>query len=162
MILGIFLLLLHPMTTSSLKSKFFIVMFPMPSLALILGRLMDGVPPVVLKSCASELASFLVNLFRLCLSTSAYPSCWKLVYIQPIPIKADRSYPSNYQSLQLSTRHNLPDNYSIFCNDTQLPLSSPHFLLPHLSFTKNLNRQFHIFTLAKSASKKLRFLWRLC
>ena len=39
MILGIFLLLLHPLTTSSLKSKFFIMTFSMPLLALIFGRL---------------------------------------------------------------------------------------------------------------------------
>ena len=39
MILGIFLLLLHPLTTSSLKSKLSIITFSMPSLALILERL---------------------------------------------------------------------------------------------------------------------------
>ena len=39
MILGIFLLCLHPLTTSSLKLKFFIMMFSRPSLALILERL---------------------------------------------------------------------------------------------------------------------------
>ena len=39
MILGIFLLLLHPLTTSSLKLKFFIMTFSRLSLALILGRL---------------------------------------------------------------------------------------------------------------------------
>ena len=35
----------------------------------------DGISPVVLKNCASELAHCLVKLFRLCLSTSTYPSC---------------------------------------------------------------------------------------
>ena len=39
MILGLFLLLLHPLTTSSLKLKFFIMTFSRPSLTLILGRL---------------------------------------------------------------------------------------------------------------------------
>ena len=36
----------------------------------------DGIPPVVLKTCASELAPCLGKLFRLCLSTSTFPSCW--------------------------------------------------------------------------------------
>ena len=33
----------------------------------------DGVPPVILKNCASELAHYLVKLFRLYFSTSTYP-----------------------------------------------------------------------------------------
>ena len=50
---------------------------------------------------------------------------------------------SKTQFLQLSTRHNLPDNYSLFFNDTQLTLSSTLNTLG-LSFTKNLDWQFHI------------------
>ena len=74
MILDIFLLLLHPLITSSLKLKFFIMTFSKLSLALILRRLTgpDGVPPVVLKNCASELAHCLVKLF--CLSLYFYLS----------------------------------------------------------------------------------------
>ena len=67
---------------------------------------------------------------------------------------------SKTQFLQLSTRHNFPDNYSLFFNDTQLPLSSTLNILG-LSFSRNLNWQFHISTLAISASKKLGVLWRL-
>ena len=67
---------------------------------------------------------------------------------------------SKTQFVQLSTRHKLPDNYLLFFNDTQLPLSSTLNTLS-LSFTINLNRQFHISTLAKSASKKLGVLWRM-
>ena len=62
--------------------------------------------------------------------------------------------------LQQSTQHNLPDNYPLFLNDTQLPLSTTLNTLG-LSFTKNLNWQFHISALAKSASKKLGVLWCL-
>ena len=57
----------------------------------------DGVPLVVLKNCAFELAPWLVKLFCLCLSTSTYPSCWKFADIQPVPKKGDRSNPSNYR-----------------------------------------------------------------
>ena len=47
-----------------------------------------------------------------------------------------------------------------FLNDTQLPLSSILNTFG-LSFTENLNWQFHISTLAKSASKRLVVPWRL-
>ncbi len=61
----------------------------------------DGVPPIILKNCASELTPCLVKLFRLCLSTSTFPSSWKYAYVQPLPKKGDRSNPSNYRSLAL-------------------------------------------------------------
>ena len=51
----------------------------------------DGVPPIVLRNCASMLAPCLVKLFQLCLSTSILPSCWKFAYIQPVPKKGDLS-----------------------------------------------------------------------
>ena len=45
----------------------------------------DGVPPIiVLKNCATMFAPWLVKLFRLFLSTSTYPSCFKYEYIQPV------------------------------------------------------------------------------
>ena len=61
----------------------------------------NGVHPVALKNCASELAPCLVKLFYLCLSTSTYPSCWMFAPIQPVPKKGDRSNPSNYRSIDL-------------------------------------------------------------
>ena len=63
----------------------------------------DGVPPIVLKNCASVLAPCLVKLFRLCLSTSTFPSCWKFAHIQPVPKKGDRSNPSNYRPIALTS-----------------------------------------------------------
>ncbi len=61
----------------------------------------DGVPPIVLKNCASVLTPYLAKLFRLCISTSIFPSCWKYAYIQPMPKKRDRSNPSNYRPIAL-------------------------------------------------------------
>ncbi len=61
----------------------------------------DGVPPIVLKNCASALTTCLVKFFRLCLSTSTFPSCWKYGYIHPVPKKGDRSNPSNYRPIAL-------------------------------------------------------------
>ena len=48
---------------------------------------LDGVPPIVLKNCASKLTHCLIKLFLLCLSISTYPSCWKFANIQPVPKK---------------------------------------------------------------------------
>merc|ERR1712035_293843 len=63
----------------------------------------DGVPPIVLKNCASVLAPCLAKLFSLCLSTSTFPSCWKYAHIQPVPKKGDRSNPSNYRPIALTS-----------------------------------------------------------
>ena len=59
---------------------------------------------------------------------------------------------SKTQFLQLSTPHNLPDSYPFFFNNILLLLSSTLNTLG-LSYTKNLNWQFHISILAKSVSK---------
>ena len=67
---------------------------------------------------------------------------------------------SKTEFLQLSTRHNLSRIYPLFFSVTQLSLPSTLNTLG-LSFTKYLNRQFHISTIAKSASKKLGVLWHL-
>ncbi len=58
-------------------------------------------PPIVLKNCASVLTPCLVKLFRLCLSTATFPSCFKDAYVQPVPKKGDRSNPSNYRPIAL-------------------------------------------------------------
>ena len=63
----------------------------------------DGIPPVVLKTCASELAPYLGKLFRLCLSSSTFPSCWKKALIQPVPKKGGPSQPSNYRPIALTS-----------------------------------------------------------
>ncbi len=61
----------------------------------------DGVPPIVLKNCASVLTPCLVKVFCLCLSTSTFPLCWKYAYVQPVPKKGDRSNPSSYRTIAL-------------------------------------------------------------
>src|SRR6201990_1646490 len=63
----------------------------------------DGIPPVVLKTCASELAPCLGKLFRLYFSTSTFPSCWKRAIIQPVPKKGDPSQHSNYRPISLTS-----------------------------------------------------------
>ena len=84
-ILGICLLLLHPLTTSSLNLKFFNMTFSRHSLTLILGGLRSGWS----LSCCSQKLSFrsrsLPSETFFCLSTSTYPSCWRFGHIQPVP-----------------------------------------------------------------------------
>ncbi len=66
---------------------------------------------------------------------------------------------SKTQFLHLSTRHNLPQDYPLYFDNTQLSPSSTLNILG-LSFTKTLNWKSHISSLAKTASKKLGVLWR--
>ena len=63
----------------------------------------DGIPPRVLKECARELSPVLSRLFRLILKTGIYPSSWKHVLVQPVPKKGDRSNPSNYRPIALTS-----------------------------------------------------------
>ncbi|WP_435331364.1 reverse transcriptase domain-containing protein, partial [Klebsiella pneumoniae] len=58
------------------------------------------------------------------------------------------------QFLHISTRHDTPENYPIFFNNTQLvPSSSLNCL--GLSFSPKLNWYSHILSLTKSASSRL-------
>ena len=63
----------------------------------------DGIPPRILREFANELAPVLCRLFRLILKTGTYPSSWKHTLVQPVPKKGDRSNPSNYRPIALSS-----------------------------------------------------------
>ncbi len=73
----------------------------MPSQALTLGKL--TVLMVSLLSFSKTVLQCLVKLFHLCLSTSTFPSCWQFAHIQPVPKKGDRSNPSSYHSIALTS-----------------------------------------------------------
>ena len=64
------------------------------------------------------------------------------------------------QFLHLSTRHNLPHNYDIFFENTQLRPSSVLNILG-VSFSRDLSRKDHITSLSNQASKRLGVLRRL-
>ena len=49
----------------------------------------DGIPAVVLRSCAPELAPVLNKLFQLSYNLCIFPSSWKLAHIFPIPKKGE-------------------------------------------------------------------------
>ena len=63
----------------------------------------DGIPPRFLKEFAGELAPVLCHLFRLILISCTYPSSCKHVLVQPVPKKGDRSNPSNYRPIALTS-----------------------------------------------------------
>ena len=62
-----------------------------------------GIPAVVLKSCAPELASVLNKLIQLSYNLGIFPSSWKLAHVFPIPQKGDKSDPSSYRSIAVTS-----------------------------------------------------------
>ena len=63
----------------------------------------DGIPPRVLRECASELSPVLSRLFRIILKTNSFPKSWKHSLVQPIPKSGDRSNPSNYRPISITS-----------------------------------------------------------
>jgi hypothetical protein len=56
----------------------------------------DGIPPLILKNCASAFARPLYLLFNRSLSTYVFPDRWKLFYVTPIIKKARRNNVEDY------------------------------------------------------------------
>ncbi len=88
---------------------------------------LDSVPPIVLKNWASVLAPCLFKLFRLRLSTSTFPLCWKSAHIQPIPKKGDRSNSSDYRPIDFNSWLSKP--FGSILNKKTLKHLSAHNLL---------------------------------
>ena len=63
----------------------------------------DGIPAVVLRSCAPELAPVLNKLFQLSYNLCIFPSSWKLAHLFPIPKKGGKSDPSNYRPIAITS-----------------------------------------------------------
>ena len=63
----------------------------------------DGIPFRFLKEFADELAPVVCCLFRLILISCTYPPPWKHALVQPVPKKGDRSNPSNYCPIALTS-----------------------------------------------------------
>ena len=111
MILGMFLLLLHPLTTS----EFFIMTFSMPSLALILGWFTVQMESLLLFSKTVLLSSLSVwsNSFVCVFLLLSILLAGSMVTFQHVFKKGDRSNPSNFNKkivMQLSA-HNLLSDY---------------------------------------------------
>ncbi|CAG4978252.1 unnamed protein product [Parnassius apollo] len=63
----------------------------------------DGITPIVLRTCAPELAPVLTRLFRYSYSLGVVPKSWKTAYVHPIPKNGDRSDPSNYRPIAITS-----------------------------------------------------------
>ena len=63
----------------------------------------DGIPAVVLKQCAPELCPVLTRLFALSYSANEVPCSWKTALVHPVPKKGDRSDPSNYRPIAITS-----------------------------------------------------------
>ena len=55
----------------------------------------DGIPAIVLKSCAPELTTVLNKHFQLSYNLDIFSSSWKYAHIFPIPQKGDKAGPLN-------------------------------------------------------------------
>lgn len=63
----------------------------------------DGIPAIVLKKCAPELCPVLTRLFALSYHIRQVPSSWKTAHVHPVPKKGDRSDPSNYRPIAITS-----------------------------------------------------------
>lgn len=61
----------------------------------------DGIPNLILKAMANELALPLTRLFNTSLTAGKFPDVWKKSYVTPIHKSGDRSDCSNYRSISI-------------------------------------------------------------
>jgi hypothetical protein len=60
----------------------------------------DGIPPIILKNCASAFAKPLSLLFNRSLATSVFPDRWKVSYATPIFKKGKRNNNEDYRGAE--------------------------------------------------------------
>ena len=64
---------------------------------------LDGIPSLILRACADQLAGVFTDLFNLSLSHSDVPSCFKMASIVPVPKKAKVSEINDYHPIPLTS-----------------------------------------------------------
>ena len=62
-----------------------------------------GIPAIVLKTCAPELAPILNKLFQLSYTLGTFPTSWKQAHVFPVPKKGDKSNPLNYRPIAITS-----------------------------------------------------------
>ena len=63
----------------------------------------DGIPAIVLKTCAPELAPILNKLFQPSYTLGTFPTLWKQAHVFPISKKGDKSYPLTYRPIAITS-----------------------------------------------------------
>jgi hypothetical protein len=61
----------------------------------------DGIPPIILKNCATALALPLCLIFNHAISTCVFPDKWKLSYVTPIFKAGSRNDVTNYRGIAI-------------------------------------------------------------
>ena len=62
-----------------------------------------GIPAIVLKTCAPELAPILNKLFQFSYTLGTFPTSRKQAHVFPIPKKGDKSNPLNYRPIAITS-----------------------------------------------------------
>ena len=63
----------------------------------------DGIPSLVLRACADQLAGVFRDIFGLTLSQSDVPTCFKMASIVPVPKKAKAIEINDYRPIALTS-----------------------------------------------------------
>ena len=63
----------------------------------------DNIPNMILKTCASELAPVITNIFQQSLDTGTLPTDWKNANISPVFKKGNKHTASNYRPVSLTS-----------------------------------------------------------
>ena len=63
----------------------------------------DGIPARILKECASSVAPILQKIYQKSISTGTLPKAWLNANVSPVFKKGDRSLPSNYRPVSLTS-----------------------------------------------------------
>ena len=114
----------------------------------------DGIPPRFLKEFADELAPVLCRLFCLILISCTYPS-WKYALVQHVPKKGDRSNPSNYCPIALTS--GVAKVFEILLNSHFKHIESNNLLSDHqYGFRKARSTGDHLSYLTHVWSSSLR------
>ena len=63
----------------------------------------DGIPAIVLKTCADEISPMLATIIQQTLNSRNVPTDWKEAIITPVFKKGDRTTPANYRPVSLTS-----------------------------------------------------------
>jgi Reverse transcriptase (RNA-dependent DNA polymerase) len=102
----------------------------------------DGVPPNILKNCASAFATPLTCIFNKYLASCVFPEKWKLSFITPIFKDRKRNEVSNYRGIAILSI--IPKRfkllvYRVLYNDLKKMITSnQHGFMKHWSTVTNL------------------------